>query len=200
MSLPPAAFTSPGLWERERESVFGRSWVPVAHVDEPAEPGAYVALSVAGETVVVVRGEDGVLRGLSTVCRHRLMPVVEEGSGRTDVFTCPYHLWRYGLDGRLVGATHMKRNPAFDPRACRLPRFAVAEWRGFAFVNLNASAEPLVPQLRRIHDTSPPRNPASPSSTEAWPTPCHARTGAIPGRCDRARRASPGRRSAPGGR
>ncbi|MFC8507234.1 SRPBCC family protein [Streptomyces sp. NPDC057411] len=150
LSLPPAAFTSPELWERERERVFGRSWVLVAHVDELAEPGAYVALSVAGEPVVVVRGEDGVLRGLSTVCRHRLMPVVEEGSGRTDVFTCPYHLWRYGLDGRLVGATHMKRNPAFDPSACRLPGFAVEEWRGFVFVNLDASAEPLAPHLRRI--------------------------------------------------
>ncbi|MFJ2573606.1 aromatic ring-hydroxylating dioxygenase subunit alpha [Streptomyces halstedii] len=152
LSLPPAAFTSPGLWELEREQVFGRSWILVAHVDELAETGAYVALSVAGEPVVVVRGEDGELRGMSPVCRHRLMPVVEEGSGRTDVFTCPYHLWRYGLDGRLLGATHMKRNPAFDPAACRLPRFAVEEWHGFVFVNLDVSAEPLGPHLRRIGD------------------------------------------------
>ncbi|WP_308271576.1 aromatic ring-hydroxylating dioxygenase subunit alpha [Kitasatospora sp. SUK 42] len=150
LSLPPAAFTSPELWEVERQLVFGRSWVLVAHVDELAETGSYVSLSVAGEPVVVVRGQDGALNGLSPVCRHRLMPVVEEGTGRTDVFTCPYHLWRYALDGRLVGATHMKRNPAFDPAACRLPAFAVEEWQGFVFVNLDASAEPLGPHLRRI--------------------------------------------------
>lgn len=152
LSLPPTAFTSPKLWEIERERVFGRSWILVAHADELAETGSYVALSVAGEPVVVVRDESGTLRGLSPVCRHRLMPVVEEGAGRTDVFTCPYHLWRYGLDGRLVGATHMKRNPAFDPSACRLPRFAVEEWRGFVFVNLDTSVEPLGPHLRRIDE------------------------------------------------
>ncbi|MDH6213183.1 aromatic ring-hydroxylating oxygenase subunit alpha [Streptomyces pseudovenezuelae] len=152
LSLPPAAFTSPELWEIERERVFGRSWILVAHADELAETGSYVALSVAGEPVVVVRDEGGTLRGLSPVCRHRLMPVVEEGAGRTDVFTCPYHLWRYGLDGQLIGATHMKRNPAFDPSACRLPRFAVEEWRGFVFVNLDTSVEPLGPHLRRIDE------------------------------------------------
>ncbi|RAY12697.1 aromatic ring-hydroxylating dioxygenase subunit alpha [Actinomadura craniellae] len=150
LSLPPEAFVSPELWELERTRVFGRSWVLVAHADELAEPGSYVALSVAGEPVVVTRDRDGELHALSPICRHRMMPVVEEGSGRADSFTCPYHLWRYGLDGRLIGATFMKGNPDFDPKTCRLPRFAVAQWQGFVHVNLDAGAEPLAPHLARV--------------------------------------------------
>ncbi|MDH2428341.1 aromatic ring-hydroxylating dioxygenase subunit alpha [Sphaerisporangium sp. TRM90804] len=149
LSLPPRAFLSPELYELERRRVFGRSWVLVAHVDDVSKPGDYLALTVAEEPVVVVRGSDGVLRGLSPVCRHRLMPVVAPGSGTTDAFTCPYHLWRYGLDGALVEAAYMDGNPAFDPASCRLPAFSVEEWNGFVFVNLDPVAAPLAPHMRQ---------------------------------------------------
>ncbi|GAA2728809.1 aromatic ring-hydroxylating dioxygenase subunit alpha [Streptomyces nogalater] len=150
LSLPPRAFASGELYELEREKVFGRSWLLVAHTDQLAAPGAYVALTVAGEPVVITRGDDGALHAMSPICRHRMMPVVEPGTGRTDRFTCPYHLWRYGLDGRLIGATFMRRNEAFDPAGCRLPQFAVEEWHGFVFVNLDPAAEALAPHLARI--------------------------------------------------
>ncbi|MFD9975222.1 aromatic ring-hydroxylating dioxygenase subunit alpha [Streptomyces sp. NPDC059017] len=153
LSLPPRAFSSPGLYELERSRVFGRSWVLVAHRDELAEPNSYVCVGIAGEQVLVTRDADGVLHGMSPICRHRMMPLVEPGAaGRAESFTCPYHLWRYGLDGRLVGATHMRRNPDFDPGSCRLPAFAVAEWHGFVYVNLDPAAAPLAPELSRISD------------------------------------------------
>ncbi|MFE1898931.1 aromatic ring-hydroxylating dioxygenase subunit alpha [Streptomyces yangpuensis] len=151
LSLPPRAFTSPELYELERTRVFGRSWVLVAHRDELAEPNSYVSVDIAGEQIVVTRDADGALHGMSPICRHRMMPLVEPGAaGRADSFTCPYHLWRYGLDGRLIGATHMRGNPDFDPKNCRLPAFAVEEWHGFVYVNLDASAAPLAPELKRV--------------------------------------------------
>ncbi|AZK96236.1 diguanylate cyclase [Streptomyces tsukubensis] len=151
LSLPPRAFTSPELYELERTRVFGRSWVLIAHRDDLAEPNSYVSVDVAGEQVVVTRDADGVLHGLSPICRHRMMPLVEPGTaGTAESFTCRYHLWRYGLDGRLIGATHMRKNPDFDPARCRLPAFAVEEWHGFVYVNLDATAAPLTPQLARI--------------------------------------------------
>ncbi|MFI1169770.1 aromatic ring-hydroxylating dioxygenase subunit alpha [Streptomyces sp. NPDC020801] len=150
ISLPPAAFSSPELYELERTRIFGRSWVLVAHRDQLAEPGDYLSLDMAGEPVLITRDRQGVLRGMSPICRHRMMPVVEPGAGRTDVFTCPQHLWRYGLDGHLVGATFMRGNDAFDPKSCRMPAFAVEESQGFVYVNLDPRAEPLAPHLGEI--------------------------------------------------
>lgn len=145
LSLPPRAFTSPELYELERTRIFGRSWVLIAHRDDFA-PNSYVSVDVAGEQVVVTRDADGVLHGMSPICRHRMMPLVEPGAaGSAESFTCPYHLWRYGLDGRLIGATHMRKNPDFDPKSCRLPAFAVEEWHGFVYVNLDAAAAPSPP-------------------------------------------------------
>nr|WP_069167318.1 aromatic ring-hydroxylating dioxygenase subunit alpha [Nocardia altamirensis] len=143
LSLPPAAYTAPELWELERERIFSRSWLLIAHVDQLAAPGDYVAVQIAGESVVVARANDGALHAMSPICRHRLMPLVEPGAGHTDAFTCGYHLWKYGLDGRLRGAPFMGGNKAFTPKDCRLPQFAVAEWKGFVFVNFDAAAEPI---------------------------------------------------------
>ena len=140
LSLPPRLFTSPEIYELERERIFGRSWVLVGHVSQLAGAGDYLALDIAGEPVVVTRDERGRLHALSPVCRHRMMPLVEPGSGNTRDFTCFYHLWRYGLDGSLVAATHMRDNTDFDPSGCRLPTFAVHQWQGLVFVNLDAGA------------------------------------------------------------
>ncbi|MFF4797246.1 aromatic ring-hydroxylating dioxygenase subunit alpha [Streptomyces sp. NPDC001351] len=147
LSMPPRAFTDPGLYELERERIFHRSWVLVGHADQFASPGDYVALDIAGEAVLVARGRDGALHASSPVCRHRLMPLVEAGQGNAKDLTCPYHLWRYDMDGRLIAATHMRGNPDFDPASCRLPGFAVEEWHGFVYVNLDPQARPLAPEL-----------------------------------------------------
>lgn len=117
LSLPPAAYTSSELWQLERERIFNRSWMLVAHVDQVAKTGDYVTVSVAGEPVMVVRDVDGQLHALSPICRHRLMLMVEPGAGRIDTLTCQYHLWRYGLDGRLRGAPHMAANLDFNRRS-----------------------------------------------------------------------------------
>jgi phenylpropionate dioxygenase-like ring-hydroxylating dioxygenase large terminal subunit len=150
ISLPPAAFSSPELYDLEVERIFQRSWVMVARSSGLAAPGDYLATTIAGEPVLLARDEAGQLHAMSPICRHRMMPLVEDGPGHADRFTCPYHLWRYGLDGRLIGATYMRDNPAFDPAQCRLPRFAVTEWLGFVFVNLDEHAAPLHPHVRRI--------------------------------------------------
>ncbi|WFE63000.1 aromatic ring-hydroxylating dioxygenase subunit alpha [Micromonospora sp. WMMD714] len=140
LSLPPQLFTSPEVYEWERSRIFHRSWILVGHVDQLAEPGDYLAMTIAGEPVAVTRDQDGVLHGLSPVCRHRMMPLVEPGAGNTRDLTCSYHLWRYNLDGTLLAATHMRGNADFDPAACRLPTFAVTQWHGLVFVNLDAGA------------------------------------------------------------
>lgn len=150
ITLPPRVFTSPELYELEQSRIFGRSWLLVAHTEQLARSGDYISLTVGNEPVLVTRDRDGTLHAMSPICRHRLTPVVEPGTGNADVFTCPQHLWKYGLDGRLIGATFMRGNDAFDPKSCRLPEFGVEEWNGFIYVNLDAGAEPLAPHLRRI--------------------------------------------------
>ena len=96
----------------------------------------------------MARAKDGAIHAFSSVCRHRGMEVTE-GEGTCTTFTCPYHHWVYGLDGRLLGAPAMERTHDFDKKDWGLPNLAVEVWQGFVFVNLDRDAAPLAPTLAR---------------------------------------------------
>ena len=57
-TLPGHDYRSPEVFELDRERVFFREWMYVARADEAPEPGDFVTVDVAGESVVVVRGQD----------------------------------------------------------------------------------------------------------------------------------------------
>lgn len=116
-------------------AVFAASWQCLAHVSQFAQPGDYVAETVAGRPLIAVRGEDGSIRAFRNACRHRLSPFVDDGAGSCGrELTCPYHGWRYALDGRLKAATRFGPADGFDAGALGLVALGVRLWRGWVFV------------------------------------------------------------------
>jgi len=146
LTLPPEAYINPELYELELERIFKREWLCIGREDQLAAAGDYFTIDVVGEPMLIVRGTDMKLRALSSVCRHRYMPVAS-GSGNQKTFVCPYHSWVYATDGRLVGAPLMEGSTVFDKTACSLPEFRLETWQGFIFVNLDDDAEPLATRL-----------------------------------------------------
>jgi phenylpropionate dioxygenase-like ring-hydroxylating dioxygenase large terminal subunit len=101
-TLPGWTYDNAEFHALERERLFLRSWQFVCHVSEVASPGAFATLNLMGERALVVRGDDGTLRGFYNVCRHRAAAVAEGDNGSCEgQFRCPYHGWTYGLDGSL---------------------------------------------------------------------------------------------------
>ncbi|CAA9535039.1 MAG: hypothetical protein AVDCRST_MAG79-1278 [uncultured Thermoleophilia bacterium] len=141
-TLPNDWYTSPELFELEQRTLFREVWVYVGRADQVAEPGMYFTCEVANETVLVSRGQDGVLRALSNVCLHRAGPVAV-GCGQRKAFQCPYHGWTFELDGRVRRARGMEGTPDFDPAAMRLPEFRVDTWGPTVWVTLEDTAPPL---------------------------------------------------------
>jgi choline monooxygenase len=135
-TIPASWYHDSELAALERNRVFGDTWQAVGRVDQVARPGDYFTADVAGEPVVVVRGDDGVLRAFVNVCRHRGARVACEEQGHASRLRCRYHGWTYDLSGRLRGT------PEFDGVAefCRednpLPSLAVAVWEPFVWVHL----------------------------------------------------------------
>jgi phenylpropionate dioxygenase-like ring-hydroxylating dioxygenase large terminal subunit len=149
-SLPPVLYTSPEFYTFEKEAIFAHDWLCVGRVDQVPEPGDWYAFTIVDEPLIVVRGKDGVVRVLSAVCRHRGMVVAEAGGGNCTKFTCPYHHWSYGLDGRLLGAPAMERAVDFDKGDYALPSLPVEIWQGFIFTSFDPAAAPLAPGLTEL--------------------------------------------------
>ena len=142
-TLPRAAYCSNATFEREREAIFARDWICVAREERVAEIGDYVLCDVAGESLIVVRARDGVVRAFFNVCRHRGTRLCDEPEGRfAGAIVCPYHAWSYGLDGELVAARLMDDVTDFDRGAYPLREATTASWGGFTFVSFAARPEP----------------------------------------------------------
>lgn len=150
--LPAACYTSRAFFEFEREAVFARSWLCVGRADEIPNVGEYLAVSAAGEPLLVVHGEDGILRAMSAICQHRGQILTGGCGAAVRSFRCPLHFWTYGLDGRLTGAPRMGGAEVLGRlrETVRLPQIRLEIWHGFLFVNLDPDAAPLAPSLVKV--------------------------------------------------
>src|SRR5262245_2701592 len=148
--LPAGCYSSPEFFKFETDFVFARSWICVAREEQLRAPGDYLTPSVAGEPLIVVRGQDGELRAMSAVCQHRGQ-VITCTPGSAMGFRCPLHFWRYDLSGQLTGAPRVEREELGRLRqTVRLPEVRLEVWHGFIFVNLDADAAPLAPSLTKL--------------------------------------------------
>src|SRR5438067_1058853 len=64
---------SPEYYERERDAIFGQTWLNVGRIEQLPRAGSYFTkeLDPARTSVVVVRDTDGGLRAFHNMCRHR---------------------------------------------------------------------------------------------------------------------------------
>jgi nitrite reductase/ring-hydroxylating ferredoxin subunit len=119
----------PAVLDAELQTLWRTAWLPVAPLEDLAEPGTQLPLDLVGHPVVAVRAQQGV-RLLSNICRHRAMRLCWAPS-RGSALTCPYHGWRYGLDGSLQVVPRRSREfPDLEPEHLGLPEIPSAELAG----------------------------------------------------------------------
>ena len=146
--IPAHLYNDRELFELERERVFGRAWVFVAHESEIPNAGDYVVRRVLEDSFIVARDEQGVVRAHFNMCLHRGMQVCRAEMGNASHFRCPYHGWSYRNDGRIVGLPFHKEayggEDGFKRKGQRLlPAPSLASYNGLIFISMDPQAPPL---------------------------------------------------------
>jgi choline monooxygenase len=141
-TLPATAYFSPETFEAEKATLFASTWQLVGHVRQAAHPGDYFTFDLIGEPLLIVRGDDRILRGFYNVCRHRAGNPAS-GCGNRKLFRCAYHGWTYRLDGALLVTPEFDGVEDFNPRDFGLVPVRLEEWFNLIFVNLDPEARPL---------------------------------------------------------
>jgi len=142
-TIPSPWYFDPRVGKLEEQSVFAATWQVVGRADQVREKGNFFTADIAGEPIVVARGDDGELRAFYNVCRHHAAAVVTEKEGCARQFRCPYHGWTYGTDGALKGMVEFDGVCNFDRGKNGLVPVRVDIWENFVFVNLDGHALPL---------------------------------------------------------
>ena len=157
-TLPRDHYLSDSIFEQEKERIFCREWFCVGREEEVPNPGDYLLVDVAGESVFLLRAREGELRAHYNVCRHRGSQLVigtqakgDAGGVSLDVdpgrvagptgnfpsgIRCPYHAWTYNLDGTLRTAPFLDEESGFRKEELPLHRVGIDTWGGFIFLNL----------------------------------------------------------------
>lgn len=144
--MPSAAYADESFARLEAERLFAPTWVCIGFDGDIPNPGDCLPVELAGTPILLVRGRDGAVRAFHNVCRHRGNLVLTEQKCGLRRLTCPYHMWSYELDGRLVGTPHFggtdvdwvdggHRREDLGLKPVRLHH-----WERWLFVNLSGDA------------------------------------------------------------
>jgi phenylpropionate dioxygenase-like ring-hydroxylating dioxygenase large terminal subunit len=130
---PVANYRCTKRFEAEIATVLRRAPTPFCPSAALPEAGSYVAREAARTPLLAIRGADGVVRVFRNACRHRGGEIAS-GSGCKQVFTCRYHAWTYGPDGRLRAIPDEHGFPGFDKSTHGLVAVKAVERHGIIFV------------------------------------------------------------------
>lgn len=144
-----SVYSDPALYAEEMEKIWRKGWVYVGHTSEVPEPGDYRLTSIAGESVIMVRDQDGDVQLVMNRCAHRANAVCQAERGNASFFRCAYHGWTYKCSGELVGVTYADAFPDTFRRdeigLSKPPR--MDSYRGFIFGSLSPTGISLADHL-----------------------------------------------------
>jgi phenylpropionate dioxygenase-like ring-hydroxylating dioxygenase large terminal subunit len=132
----PVELYSPGRWQQEMDAIFRRLPLMLAMSCELRHPGDYKAMKVLDVPLLIVRGDDGCVRAFINTCSHRGRAVTQthEEKGRCRGFVCPYHAWRFGIDGALLAVADQRKFGEIDKSQRNLKALPAQELAGFIWV------------------------------------------------------------------
>ncbi len=136
------------FFDAELEKVWGRTWQWVCREDHIPESGDHYVYEVGPYSYIVVRQEDGSVKGFVNSCLHRATKLRKaEGCGSAAELRCPYHGWTWANDGALKAVPCAWDFPHVDPAKTALPEVRIGHWGGFVFLNPSAEGPDLLDYL-----------------------------------------------------
>jgi len=132
--LPRPFYHDELLYEAEMEAIWRQGWLFAGHTCQIPRPGDYFLYDVEGDSVIILRADDGQVNALYNVCRHRGMVICQEQQGSVRRFVCPYHQWTYDRAGHLLLQHGMQED--LDKSQLGLHQVHAREVEGMIFISL----------------------------------------------------------------
>ncbi len=169
--IPAKRYYDEAFYKAETVKLWPHVWQMACRLEQIENVGDWVEYSNLGKSVIVVQTKDGV-KAFHNSCRHRGVPVAEakgHGNCQTQGFICPFHGWRYNMDGKntFVYGRHMFNEALLDDAELALVPCRVETAIGCAFINFDAEAPSLRDTIGPVLDRIEAHG-ASKLRTEWW--------------------------------
>ncbi|MBV8804322.1 MAG: aromatic ring-hydroxylating dioxygenase subunit alpha [Sinobacteraceae bacterium] len=151
--LSKDVYFSAEVAQLEKQHLWPRVWQVACRMEELPSVGSFVTYQILDESVIVMRTAEERLQAFHNVCRHRGRRLLQ-GAGRTQQITCPFHGWRYNIDGTIkavVERDDWAGCPKMTDADLKLSEVRVAAWQGWVFINFDPDAAPLAHYLAPVN-------------------------------------------------
>jgi len=157
--VPKQRYFDPDFYAREAEQLWPRVWQMACRLEEIPQPRDFVEYEFLDQSVIVLRTDDLGVVAFQNACRHRGVKIIQGSGTCARGFQCPFHGWRYGLDGKNAAVTQRRTFAEHNlvPEDLDLRSVRCEEWGGCAWINFD-------------HDAPPVRDCLEPAATnlDAW--------------------------------
>lgn len=140
---PKADYLDRSFHELEKNNLWPKVWQNACRPEEIPEPGDYIVYDICDDSVIVSRGTGGKIHAFHNFCTHRGTRLAD-GKGNAKQFVCPFHGWRFGIDGRNVKVIDRQDwGSCLSKEDTDLVAVQVGEWGGFVWINMDPDCQPL---------------------------------------------------------
>src|SRR5512135_3256170 len=153
--LPRPLYHDDLVYRAEMDFIWRSGWLFAGHSCQIPKPGDYFTYEVDGDSVIIVRDNEGQVHAHFNVCRHRGSIICEAAEGSVKRFICPYHQWTYALDGHLLVWRGMQEG--LDKSQLGLHQAHVREVEGMIFISLAQEPPAFEPVSQTIAPAAKPQ-------------------------------------------
>jgi Rieske 2Fe-2S family protein len=132
--LPRRFYHDELLYQLEMDFIWRQGWLFAGHSCQIPDPGDFFLYEIDGDSIIVMRGDDGQVQALYNLCRHRGSVICQEPEGNIKRFICPYHQWTYDRNGSLLLQRGMQ--PDLDKSQLGMHRAHAREVEGLIYISL----------------------------------------------------------------
>lgn len=152
--IPARRYYDPEFYRAEAEHLWPHAWQMACRLEQIQDVGDWTEYSMLGKSVLMVRTKDGV-KAFHNACRHRGLQLASgHGNCKSTGFICPFHGWRWNMEGRntFVYGRHMFSEGQLDAADLALKPCRVELWGGCAFINFDDAAPSLHESIGPLAD------------------------------------------------
>jgi len=139
--IPFNVYFDPDYAAREQAAVWSRCWQFVCREEDIPDVGDRYTYDVGDLSYIVIRSGAEEFKALRNSCLHRGTRLCN-GISAGDEIKCPFHGWRWGVDGAVKRIPGKWDFPQVDARYA-LPQARLERWEGCIFINPDQDATPL---------------------------------------------------------
>ncbi len=158
--IPAKRYYDEEFFKLEQELLWPHVWQMACRLEQIPNIGDYVEYKILEKSVIVVRTSSGV-KAFHNACRHRGVELVNgHGNCKKQGFVCPFHGWRFNMDGEstFVFGRKIFSEKSLEQAELNLAPCRVELWGGCAFINFDDEAPALLDCLGPVAERLSARN------------------------------------------